>query len=234
MYILKNTIQGLFVLSLTVLILSACASPSILQNMIVTPQNMGAILASPSFENEIAIVQVEKSKKNNSTFASSIDEKSFQKALGASLKNIGLLATHQPSSKFDLFVIIESFEQPLFGKDFKVTSNVKYKVVEKKTNFTLYDKLISASFVTPQINNGLPVGGMRLANEGAVRENIKMFILSLSKQNPPAIIKADEKKSKQGPLPAIQQLHDLQELLDGGLIKEDDYKIKRDAILDSL
>ena len=176
----------------------------------------------------------EKSKTTNSTLTFNIDETSFKKALNASLKNNGLLAANQPSSNFNLFVNLESFEQPLLGRDFKVTSKIKYKVVERKTDVTWYEELISASFTTTYGNNGLPVGGMRLANEGAVRENIREFIRSLLKKDSSNIIKIDEKKSEPSPLSAIQRLQNLQEKLDGGLIKEKEYILKRDQILDNL
>jgi len=234
MYLLRNSLQGIFVLAITALILSACASPAILQNMIVTPQDIKAYLPSPNFENAITISKVDRNKKTNSILTSKIDEKSFQNALRASLKNNGLLAAHQPSSRFDLFVNLEAFEQPLFGKEFKVTSNIKYKVVERKTKVTWYEELVSASFITPYSDSGLPVGGMRLANEGAVRENIKEFITSLSKKSPPDTDEGAETISAPDPMSAIQRLHDLQEALDKGLIKNEEYVKERDKILDSL
>jgi hypothetical protein len=221
-------------LALAMLFLYACASPAVVENMIVTTQDVGDISPSPDFENGIAIVQVDKGKEINSLLAAGVDSASFQKALSASLQQNGLLAISQSLSKFNLMANLESLNQPLFGGDFKVTSNIKYRVVERETKITWYEELISASYTAAYSSTGLPVGGMRLANEGAIRENIKEFIIRLSKKNPPYVNGAKEILSEPNPLSAIQKLHDLQKSLDDGLIKKEEYILKRDQILNNL
>jgi hypothetical protein len=202
--------------------------------MIVTPSDLKAIPTNPHFKNKIAIAQVDSKKETNSLLAIKINNSSFQKALSTSLEQNGLLAVSHSLSRFDLFANLASLNQPSFGGDFQVTSNIEYRVVERETKITWYEEIISKSYTTTYSKSGLPVGGMRLANEGAIRENIKEFITRLSKKNPPDAIKVEEKKSEPGPLSAIQKLHDLQELLEKGLIKKEEYILKRDQILDSL
>jgi hypothetical protein len=232
MYVLRQSLHG--ILALAMLFLSACASPAVVENMIVTPQNLGDISPSPDFEDGIAIVPVDKGKETNSLLSVKVDNESFQKALSASLQQNGLLAVSQSLSKFDLFANIESLNQPLFRGDFKVTSNIKYRVVERETKITWYEELISASYTTAHTGNELPVGGMRLAKEGAIRENIIEFFKRLPMKNPPDISGAAETLSEPNPLTAIQKLHDLQRSLDDGLIKKEEYILKRDQILNNL
>lgn len=236
MYALKNSLRKIFALVTAALVLSACASPAIVQNMIVNPEVVKTNSASPHFEEAIAIAQVKRNTKTNTNpiLNSKIDEAAFQRALSASLKNNGLHADDESSTKFDLFVYIESFKQPLFGRDYKVTSNIRYKVMEKKTDIIWYEDLISASHITPYSKNGLPVGGMRLANEGAIRENIKKFLISLSKKKIPENYAGTKTQAESEPLSAIQKLHDLQKALDEGLIKNEKYILERDKILNSL
>ena len=232
MYVLRQSLHGM--LALAMLFLSACASPVVVENMIVTKQDVGDISPSPDFKNGIAIVQVDKGKEINSLLAGRVDSASFQKALSASLQQNGLLAVPQSLSKFNLMANLESLNQPLFGGDFKVTSNIKYRVVERGAKITWYEELISASYTTAYSSTGLPVGGMRLANEGAIRENIKEFITRLSKNSPPDVNGTWETLSSPNPLSAIQKLHDLQKLLDDRLIKKEEYILKRDQILNNL
>ena len=236
MYALKNSLREIFIVVLAALILSACASPAILQNTIVKPEDVKTIAASPHFEGAIAVVQVERNTKTNTNplLNSKIDEVFFKKALSASLENNGLLGIDQSSTRFDLFVNLESFKQSLFGKDYTVTSNISYKLVERKTDITWYKELISASYITPHSKSGLPVGGMRLANEGAIRENIKEFIMLLSEKSPPKNIEGAKIQTTPDPLSAIQKLHDLQKAMDEGLIKNEKYILERDKILNSL
>mgnify|MGYP001342510692 CR=1 FL=1 len=190
---------------------------------IINLKDIKDVVASPHFERAIAIVKVNRNKETNTNplLNSKIDEEFFQKALGASLEKIGLLATGQSSTRFNLIVHLESFKQSLFGKDYKVTSAIKYRLVEKRTETTLYEELISTSFNTPYSKSGLPVGGMRLANEGAVRENIKEFITQLLKKNSLGANENSATPQTPDPLSAIQKLHDLQKAMDEGLIKEE-------------
>jgi hypothetical protein len=232
MYILRQSLHGM--LAIAMLFLSACAFPAVVENMIVTPQDVGDISPSPNFENGIAIVQVDKGKEINSLLSVKVVNASFQKALSASLQQNGLLAVPQSLSNFDLFANLISLNRPLFGGNFKVTSNIKYRVVERETKITWYEELISASYTTAYSSTGLPVGGMRLANEGAIRENIKEFIIRLSKKNPQDVNGTKENLSEPNPLSAIQKLHDLQKSQDDGLIKEEEYILKRDQILNNL
>ena len=166
MYVLRQSLHGM--LGSAMLILSACTSPAVVENMIVTPQDLKDFSQNTDFKTEIAIVQVDNGKKTNSLLTLKVDNESFQKALSASLKQNGLLAVPHSLPKFDLFADLVSLNQPLFRGDYKVTSNVKYRVVERKTKITWYEELISASYTTTYSNTGLPVGGMRFANEGAI------------------------------------------------------------------
>jgi hypothetical protein len=76
--------------------------------------------------------------------------------------------------------------------------------------------------------------GSRLANEGAIRENIKEFITQLSKTAPPIINKVGKTLPVQNSLSTIQKLHDLQKSVDDGLIENEEYVLKRDQILNGL
>ena len=232
MYVLRQSLHGM--IGLAMLILSACASPAIVENMIVTPQDMKDISTSADFKKKIAIVQIDDDKKTNTFLTLKVDKASFQKALSASLKQNELLAVPKYLSKFDLFANLVSLNQPLFGGGYKVTSNVEYRVVERETKITWYEELISASYTTTYSNTGLQVGGLRFANEGAIRENIKEFIIRLSETPPPVVDGAGKNLSAPDPLSAIQKLHDLQKLLDDGLIKQEKYILKRDQILNNL
>jgi hypothetical protein len=224
----------MIVLTVAMLNLSACASLAVMHNMVVTPQDMNAIAPSPDFKNRMTIAQVESGETTNTSWALKVDKASFQGALSASLEQNGLLAYQQSFSKFDVFASIVSLKQPIFTMEFMVTSNVKYQVVERKSKITWYEELISASYTPANRGNEFPAGVLRLANEGAIRENIKKFITQLSKTTPPIVDKGKETLPVSNTLSTIQKLHDLQKSLDDGLIKNEEYVLKRDQILNGL
>ena len=234
MWALRQSLQGMLALTVAALTLSACTSPAVMKNMVVTPQDIRAITPSPDFKSEITVAQIDSGETTNTLLASKVDKASFLGALSASLKQNGLLADTQSLSRFDLFASIASLKQPFFGTGFKVNSSVNYRVVERETKVTWYEELISASYTTTYSNTGYPVGGVRLANEGAIRENIKEFITQLSKTSPPVVNEAKEAFPLPNTLSTIQKLHDLQKSLDDGLIKKEKYILKRDQILNSL
>ena len=234
MWSLRQSLQGMIVLTVAMLTLSACASPAVMQNMVVTPQDMKAIAPSPDFKNGMTIAQVNIGETTNSSWVLKVDKASFQGALSASLEQNGLLADQQSLSKFDVFASIVSLKQPIFAMDFMVTSDVKYQVVERKSKVTWYEELISISYTPANRDTGFPAGGLRLANEGAIRENIKEFITQLSKTTPPIVDKGEETLPVSNSLSTIQKLHDLQKSLDDGLIKNEEYVLKRDQILNGL
>jgi hypothetical protein len=234
MWALRQSLQGLIVLTVATLTLSACASRAVMQNMVVSTQEMKATSPSLDFKNGMTIAKFDSDETTNPPWTLKVDRASFQGALSASLEQNGLLADQQSLSKFDVFASIVSLKQPMLALDFKVTSSVNYQVVERDTKVTWYEELISASYTPVYSDNGFTLEGLRLANEGAIRENIKEFITQLSKTAPPIINKVGKTLPVQNSLSTIQKLHDLQKLVDDGLIENEEYVLKRDQILNGL
>lgn len=168
-----------------VLALGACASPAEMNNMVVDQSQIVAAAPDTPFKNAIAVTQVDGGEKTNPLWTSEVDGFAYRGALEASLNGSGLLATANPAARFDLYAILTSVDQPLFGLDLSVASRINYRVVERQTRKTWFDEPVSASYTATFSDSPLAVQRLRLANEGSIRENIKLFIERLMKRKSP-------------------------------------------------
>jgi len=80
-----------------------------------------------------------------------------------------------------------SLDQPFIGLDLKVTATVEYSLEERSTGKKVFTKTISTPFTATFSDAALAFERLKIANEGAVRENIEKIIdellsLKISKQ----------------------------------------------------
>lgn len=116
-------------------------------------------------------------------FLVGVDSFSFKAALKQSLESNGLYAKNH-LGKYQLVAHIEELSRPaseMFLR-FSITiiARVNYSVYVKETGKSIYNRTIESthkeSFVSDNI---LSLDGARLANEGAIHENIRQMIDSL-------------------------------------------------------
>lgn len=131
-------------------------------------------------KNSTFIVSVGGGETTNPLWTSEVGNAEFRGAIEQSLLNHGLLSKNALSSKYLLKVSLLKVDQPMFGFDLTVTSEVNYLLLRKKINEVVYENSISAPFTATVGDSFLAVERLRLANEGSIRENIKKFLIQLS------------------------------------------------------
>jgi hypothetical protein len=158
----------LVILAVFAPLLAACATPG---GMTV---NSGAI-ANPvaKYRNAIAIRSVSGGQVMNILTVPGVANEPFQAALESTLSYNGYLAQPGSTPKFYLDAEIQNLEQPLMGLDFDVVANVTYKIsgggaeavypIKAKGTATFSDSVIGLDRI-------------RIANERAMRENLKQFL----------------------------------------------------------
>jgi hypothetical protein len=157
----------LVVLAVFAPLLAACATSG---GMTVNP---GAI-ANPvaKYRNAIAVRSVTGGQVMNILTVPGVANEPFQAALESTLSANGYLA--QPgTAKFYLDAEIQNLEQPIIGLDFDVVANVTYKIsgpggeavypIKAKGTATFSDSVVGLDRI-------------RIANERAMRENLKQFL----------------------------------------------------------
>ncbi|MEW5771269.1 MAG: hypothetical protein AB1831_13010 [Pseudomonadota bacterium] len=170
---MKSSITSALLISAAVY-LSGCASPARVDSMTVAGKPEQRIAASPLRDN-LAIKDVTGGKETNPMWKSNIGSPEFEAALESSLRAVGLLAPRQ-GGRYTLTAHMENVDQPFIGLSMTVTASVRYMVVERSTGKEIFNKVISVPYTASVSDAFLGVERLRLANEGAIRENISGLI----------------------------------------------------------
>ena len=117
-------------------------------------------------------------------WTSEVDNPSFRSALTSSLKNHELAAATQSSCAYDLNANMLGLAQPSRGFDLEVTAHVNYEVVHHASDDPYFLKSVNTAYTADVGDAFAAIKRLRLANEGAVRENIEEFIRALLMYNP--------------------------------------------------
>lgn len=159
-----------------------CATPAASSSM-----TMGAAdatsrrMALPEpFKTHIAVGDVTGGQETNPMWMSSVSSSDFERALEDSLRAVGLLAVNRQAGRFRLHAHLGKFDQPFVGLDMTVTATVTYTLVEWATGRTVFEKAITTPYTAKAGDAFLGVERLRLANEGAVRQNITGLIDELA------------------------------------------------------
>lgn len=131
--------------------------------------------ANPKYRNAVAVRTVSGGQPMNVLTVPGVPNEPFKAALEGSLAAKGYLANNG-TARFHVDAEIQDLEQPLIGLTYDVTASVKYKVSGSGVNAT-YPITTKASASM----SDSPIGAdrMRIANERAMQQNIKQFLVAL-------------------------------------------------------
>ncbi|TLZ09630.1 MAG: hypothetical protein E6K39_04005 [Gammaproteobacteria bacterium] len=126
-------------------------------------------------------VAVSGGKETSSTGASQISDQAFAQALRDSIEKSGLFAKVSPSgARYKLTGFIGKVDQPLLGFSLTVKMEVSYTLVDTQSGTTLWTKDIASQYTAKTGEAFAAVKRLRLANEGAARENIQQAIAAMA------------------------------------------------------
>ena len=167
------------------LMLYACAEPAKQQNMIATtaPTASGSPLAGT-----MCVKNVSGGEETNPLWTSEVDDAAFRGALEASLRGVGLAARSPSDCKLDVNANLLGLAQPVAGFDMEVTANVNYSVLNTGGDSAYFESTVTTPFTANFSDAFAGVTRLRLANEGAIRTNITVFIKRIrehAEANPP-------------------------------------------------
>ena len=168
-----NTIK-LTLLLLTSIFLFGCASGAKMENMVYTS---GKLNFANQLENNVDVSSVTGGKKTNPAWKSEIDNESFLGALEKSLLAQGLLSQN---GRYSLEAKIIKVDQPWFGFDIKVVTQVQYLLKDTATNSVVFNESVFAPYTATIGDAYFGIKRLRLANEGAGKKNIEALLNKLS------------------------------------------------------
>ena len=164
---------------LTILILATqgCATGAKTGAMISELSEETLITSDSLLYNAIEVGDVSGGQDTNPAWASKVSNDNFADALENSLK------LHSMSGiKNNNYVVnanLKELKQPLLGFDMKVTAIAAYELIDKESQTTLFTSEITTPYTATVGDALLGVKRLRLANEGAIKENIREFITQL-------------------------------------------------------
>lgn len=163
--------------AVSVLGLSGCASNANTGAMTYVPETFKTPKRL-SLLNNIDVKNIEGGQETSAFGLSKISNSHFKDALIRSLQSAHLYQA-LPKAQYALTADVMDLDQPYVGLDMTVKFKVHYRLQDVKKHIDIYDQDIMSSY-TAKLNDSLSgVERLRIANEGAARENIKKFIQDL-------------------------------------------------------
>ncbi len=176
-----QTILRITTLFISALVFAGCASQATSIGM--TPTSIQV----SSHHNQSISLNINGGVSTNPLSQSTVSNEEFQKALEISIKNSGIFTSITNKEKSDLLleVVIINLGQPMAGIDMSVTFTANWKLYKENPDTPLqptivWQDLISTNYTATPSDSLIGIKRLRIANEGAARENIKEGIRRLS------------------------------------------------------
>ncbi|MDL0433656.1 hypothetical protein QPM17_21155 [Marinobacter sp. TBZ242] len=155
--------------------LTGCASGAKMGNMVYE----GPVKAyDTALENNVDVTNVSGGEETNPAWTSEIDNDAFAGALKQTLQKQGLLSG---SGRYQLEALLLEVDQPMFGLNFEVTTQVKYILSDRDNNgAVVMNETIVAPYTATVGDAFAAIKRLRLANEGSGNANIQGLLEKLS------------------------------------------------------
>lgn len=168
----------LLAVSLFAAILTGCASSAQIPGMTVTDTQAKAHSYDAKLQNNVQLTEVNGGEATNPLWTSEINGPDFRAALQQSLDNADLLGDN--SAPYALRANLLRVDQPIFGLDFEVTSEVEYTLVDTASDKVILREIVRTPFTAGVGDSFIAIKRLRLANEGSARANIDALLQRLS------------------------------------------------------
>jgi hypothetical protein len=162
---------------LVLLSLGACASGATPGAMTVPVSEQTLLSPSSRLRQAVQLGEVGGGRETNPLWTSQVASSDFAAALRQSLATHAMLAINNQTFRLDATLV--GLEQPLAGFDLEVRSRVRYRLADAASGAVVFDREVPASYTAPFSSSFYAVERLRLANEGAVKENIRLFLAAL-------------------------------------------------------
>lgn len=158
------------------LTLVGCASPATSEGMLV--ENMKLVKQHPQTVN----VTVSGGKETNPMWKSQIDDGAMRQALVDSIKQNRAFSQviEGKNGDYQLDVTIFNVAQPNFGLDLKVVTEMGWTLTRVDTGVPVWREAITTEYTATFSDAASAIVRLRLANEGAARENIAHGLAKIS------------------------------------------------------
>jgi len=155
--------------------ISGCATPS-------KPDAMVVQVVAPVHKSAGDVsIAVSGGKETSKMGASQISNDAFAQALRDSIDKAGLFnKVSSEGARYRLTSFIGKVDQPMIGFSFTVKMEVSYVLKDTQSGNTVWTKDVNSEYTAKVSEAFAGVERLRLANEGAARENIRQAITDMA------------------------------------------------------
>jgi hypothetical protein len=165
------------ILVLSALLLGGCATPA--QSGAMMPTAMGSVTKHPG----TLVINVDGGSETSAAGASQISNKDFAAALEQSIQQSGLFSQVIPfgqASDYNLDVQIVRLQQPMMGFSMTATLETNWTLTRLSDKSVVWRKAVVSSHTAKTGEAFAGTTRLRLATEGAARNNIQDAIAQMS------------------------------------------------------
>jgi hypothetical protein len=157
------------------LLLGACASAARPELMATTAATVAPAAPADAGYKAVRVSDVTGGGETNPMWMSNVSAQDFRAALETSLRASNYLADTAGGARYDVTAQLLNVDRPMVGFSMTSTSTVNYTVRGADGRVVLQE-IIKAPGTAKMGDAFLGVERVRLANENAIRENIRQFI----------------------------------------------------------
>ena len=155
--------------------LTGCATAS-KSDAMVAP----AVAVTHTSSSDVSVA-VSGGKETTKMGASQISDDAFAQALRDSITKAGLFkAVADTGGRYKLSAFIGKVDQPMMGFSMTVKMEVSYSLIDTASGKTVWTKNIASEHTAKPSEAFAGVTRLRLANEGAAKDNIQQALTELS------------------------------------------------------
>jgi hypothetical protein len=168
---------GAVVLVAAAAVLAGCASPAVKENMAATPT-----VATKKLPYSVR-VETRGGAETGAMDSSNVSNADLKAALEASIAKSGLFKTivqGKDGGDYELTVTVTQLTKPIFGGAFTVTMETGWSLVKVSDKSVVMRKGIKSQHTAELSDSLVGVTRLRLALEGAVRNNIAQGLQAIS------------------------------------------------------
>jgi len=157
--------------------LGGCATPAKPENMTPT-----VVPATRHSDHDVSVV-VSGGSETSSTHTSQISNEDFARALSDALAKSEVFSkVSATGGYYKLSAYIGKVDQPSMGLSLTVTVEVSYTLIDTASGKPLWTKNVTSVHTTGTSESFMAVDRLRLATEGAAKDNIRQAIAALEAQ----------------------------------------------------
>lgn len=174
----RRVLLGLMVL----MGLAGCGTPADAPNLALTAQDSLQMRGwvPDRLKGQVLLSPVTGGQETGSWWGSKISNAALQEAIESSLRATGMLAIRPGAGGYQMEAQLIALEQPKFDLDTRVAVTIAYTVVDKRNGTVVYQRQLRSLYVAEFTSAVLDSNErLRLANEGAVRNNVNLMLRDL-------------------------------------------------------